>query len=102
MELYMISKEELDNMGEHIINAVAMLLKEKNKIEQEGMLYSNKEACSYLKVCDKTLQNYRNDGLLKFSQIGRKIYYKKQDLDSFLEKYKKELFFNHINNKQHA
>lgn len=55
-------------------------------------LYSTEEACQYLKVCSKTLQNYRDTGQVKFTQNGRKILYSQHELNEFLEKNKKEIF----------
>ncbi len=45
------------------------------------------ETCAYLKVSKRTLQNYRDEGILAFSQFGGKILYKTADLDAHLEKY---------------
>lgn len=41
--------------------------------------------CHILEISKRTLQNYRDRGILPFAQIGRKIYYKATDLDEFLE-----------------
>ena len=39
----------------------------------------------FILISKRTLQNYRDRGILPFAQIGRKIYYKATDLDEFLE-----------------
>lgn len=44
------------------------------------------ETCLLLKVSKRTLQSYRDNGTLPFSQIGSKIYYKATDIDKHLEK----------------
>lgn len=46
----------------------------------------NEEACEFLKVSKRTLQNYRDNFILPYSQIGRKVYYKTSDLQTLLEK----------------
>ena len=102
MELNIVTKEELEIMGQRLIDAFAALLREGNQANANGRLYSNNEACAYLKVCSKTLQNYRDNGLLRFTQIGRKIYYSQSDLTTFLETYKKETFLNQLKNRRHA
>lgn len=43
------------------------------------------EACNFLKVSKRTLQNYRDDGTLPFSQVGGKIYFKQADLENHLK-----------------
>lgn len=46
----------------------------------------NQEVCLILKISKRTLQNYRDNGILPFSQIGNKIYYKASDIENHLEK----------------
>ena len=46
---------------------------------------SNPEACDFLGVTLRTMQNYRDDGLISFSKVGSKIYYKLSDLEAHLE-----------------
>lgn len=43
------------------------------------------QACQALNVQKRTLQNYRNSGLLKFSKVGGKIYFKAIDIQKHLE-----------------
>lgn len=46
---------------------------------------TTEEVSKLLKVSKRTLQNYRDEGKLGFSQIGSKIYYKSSDIDAFLD-----------------
>lgn len=48
--------------------------------------YSNKDVCRLLGVSLRTLQNYRDKGLIPFSQVGHKCYYKIKDVECFIEK----------------
>jgi hypothetical protein len=50
-------------------------------------LYSNKELCSKLNVCAKTLHHYRKGGMIKFIQVGRKISYTESAVQEFLKKH---------------
>jgi len=45
------------------------------------------ETCQLLKVSKRTLQAYRDNGILNFSQIGGKIYFKASDIDEHLKKH---------------
>ena len=43
-------------------------------------LYDNQEVCLLLRISKRTLQRYRNNGVLKFYSIYHKTYYKESDL----------------------
>jgi hypothetical protein len=45
----------------------------------------NQEFCFLLKISKRTAQNYRDQGLVAFSQIGSKVYYKLSDVHELLE-----------------
>jgi len=48
------------------------------------------EACFLLKISKRTLQKYRSEGMLPYSQINGKIYFKAKDIENHLENnYKK-------------
>ena len=86
MELNVINKEDLNVMANYIIEVVCQKLAGSANNMQQPKLYNNQEACKYLNVCNKTLQNYRDGGLIAFRQIGRKICYTQEDLNNFLQK----------------
>ena len=46
--------------------------------------FDNKQVCELLKISSRTLQTYRDTGVLPFSQIGRKCYYKAIDIEQFI------------------
>lgn len=48
----------------------------------------SEDARKILGVSPKTWQNYRDQRLIPFSQIGRKIYVNRADLDAFLRKHR--------------
>jgi hypothetical protein len=45
----------------------------------------NQEFCLLLKISKRTAQNYRDQGVVAFSQIGGKVYYKLADVHALLE-----------------
>lgn len=49
----------------------------------------NQEVCLWLKISPRTLQHLRNTRQIPFSQMGRKIYYKKQYILVYIEKHSK-------------
>lgn len=60
-----------------------------NHQEKHKLWLDNQDAMKLLKVSKRTLQNWRDQGLIGFCQIGSKIYYNRKDVDAFLE--------NHLN-----
>ena len=53
-----------------------------------GEVYlSGEEVCSQLRLSTRTLQEYRNAGILPFYKIGGKILYKQSDIQAMLERH---------------
>ena len=96
MQLELLTKEEFHQWAEQFLERVCTIIRDPEKIGHNAKLYNTKEASTYLKVCQKTLQNYRDDGLIKFSQINRKITFTQSDLDDFIKNYHKELFNKNV------
>lgn len=46
-----------------------------------------KEVAKLIGVTTRTIQNYRDQGMLPFSQIGRVIRYRASDIQAFLMEY---------------
>lgn len=44
----------------------------------------NEDVCKLLKISKRTLQTYRDEKKLPFSQISHKVYYRASDLDKFI------------------
>ena len=52
----------------------------------EGYL-TGEEVCSQLRLSTRTLQEYRNAGILPFYKIGGKILYKQSDIQTMPERH---------------
>ena len=71
-------------------NIISRLDKIDNKVEN-NMLPSNKEwidtqeVCEMLHISKRTLQNYRDRGLIPYSSIDGKMYYRYRDILNILE-----------------
>jgi hypothetical protein len=52
----------------------------------------NIEAKQILKKSTRTMQALRDEGVLSFSKSGRKIYYKLEDIESYLQKNYRKAF----------
>ena len=78
---------------EEALKELASELKKLNKQPKSSWL-STKEAATMLQVTTRTMQNYRDEGRIPFSQIGSKIYYKESDIEDFLELHYHEAWTN--------
>lgn len=57
--------------------------------DDKGLLewLDNQEVCQLLRISKRTLQSYRDNGILPFSQIGHKMFYRSKDVQQILDKY---------------
>jgi hypothetical protein len=44
----------------------------------------NEAVCKLLQISPRTLQSYRDNGTIPFSQIGHKCYYRSADIERFI------------------
>ena len=92
----------LTNEAEEIIAYQEMITRLRSRIEEilknyrpvmNGEIYlSGEDMCGLLHISKRTLQQYRDDNILPFIQIGGKIIYKESDILKILEQ-------NYISNK---
>jgi MerR family transcriptional regulator, repressor of the yfmOP operon len=91
MEHFQISKESyrlLLAKLENLKNSVESL-KGKSHEPGEGWLDS-KDVCEILRISSRQLQNYRDLGVIPFSQFGNKIYYRWVDVEAHLMRHYKK------------
>ena len=69
--------EQLDTMLDGIEN---MNEKSRASFGNERFL-TDKEVSAWLKVSRRTLQDYRNNGMVSYCQLGGKILYKESDIE---------------------
>lgn len=95
----------LTNEAEEIIAHQEMMIGLRNRIEEilknyrpvmNGEIYlSGEDICKLLHISKRTLQQYRDDNILPFIQIGGKIIYKESDILTVLEQ-------NYVANHRHC
>lgn len=72
--------KELDSM----LNGIeSMNEKSKASFGNERFL-TDKEVSAWLKVSRRTLQDYRNNGMVSYCQLGGKILYKESDIEKLV------------------
>lgn len=58
-------------------------------MKQETQLFTNKEACEFLRVSPVTLWRIREKGKIDFRRVGAgKIVFTREDLENYLEQQK--------------
>lgn len=75
------------------LDAINHRLTAKEKEPKEKWL-DNQEFMLLMKVSKRTAQHYRDSGIISFSQIGSKIFYKLSDVEELLKKHYNKAFKN--------
>lgn len=78
----------LKSMVDKAINQIGEIHEMVSKIDstsKKPLWLDVPETCRFLKISSRTLQNYRDKGMLPYSQIGSKIYFKLTNLNQFIE-----------------
>lgn len=84
MEIEIIGRTDLEQFKYEVLQLIKVLFEEhKNSISSKE-LYNENELCAYLGISKSTIQNYRKEGKIHFIQIKNKIYFRKSDIDVFL------------------
>ena len=73
------------------LDAINNRLNSKEKEPKENWL-DNQELMLLLKISKRTAQHYRDTGLISFSQVGNKIYYKLSDVEELLKSHYNKAF----------
>ena len=89
MQTLIIEEDKLENLLRNIEDLKSMYVSVVNfrKVNEPKLLYTNKEIQEILGVGDKLIRQYRKDGLLGYSQVGDKFFYREEDILQFLDKH---------------
>ena len=92
MEVITIQSDAFNNIIEklnNLENKVETFYK-KNVSPLEDKWLDNQDVCQLLHISKRTLQQYRTNKVLPFSQVGAKIYYRASDIDEYLKSHYSE------------
>ena len=73
------------------IDNINQRLSAKEKEPKEKWL-DNQELMQLLKISKRTAQHYRDSGMISYSQVGNKIYYRLSDVEELLKKHYNKAF----------
>lgn len=85
--LFVVPEEEWRNLHA-TLEQIIDLITRRNADDSSSEWIESEAARKILGVSPKTWQNYRDQRLIPFSQIGRKIYVNRTDLDAFLRSHR--------------
>ncbi|MBU3822511.1 helix-turn-helix domain-containing protein [Flavobacteriaceae bacterium XHP0103] len=84
MEAIILSKNQYNELLKKI-DEVKTSLDEKQK-NPKDVFVDNQEFLQLMNISKRTAQTWRDEGVVSFSQIGSKIYYRMSDVEKLLEK----------------
>ena len=84
--MLMVPKSEWDAQAERIERIENLILLNARNTRNEEWL-SGKDVVEMLGISSRTLQNWRDQNAIRYSQIGDIIRYKKTDIDEFLDEH---------------
>ena len=87
MTMIMVPEEEWRNLHD-TLEQIIDLITRRNADDSSSEWIESEAARKLLGISPKTWQNYRDQRLIPFSQIGRKIYVNRADLDAFLRSHR--------------
>lgn len=85
MEIVAIEKKTFQLMKEKLKEFSNQIQEICGKDKRKDEWLDNQDVCQLLKISKRTLQTYRDNGTLAYSQIGYKCYYKKEDIEKLIE-----------------
>jgi hypothetical protein len=65
---------------------------QKNVAVTDRQLFTDREACEFLRISAVTLWRLRKAGKITFRRVASKIVYLREDLESYLERNKRAAF----------
>jgi len=85
MKAIIVEKEAIDNLIRRI-DEIHEDVKSKN-LSPEHIVYDNYRLQEELNISSRLAQSWRDQGIITFSQIGNKIYYKLSDVLDMLNQH---------------
>ena len=84
MEVITIESQAYKNIMEKLEEYGRKSSSENDKPKET--IVSNQEFLQLMKISKRTAQSWRDEGRISFSQIGGKIYYKREDIEDMLNR----------------
>ena len=90
MEAVILTKDQYQELVVRM-DEIKSALTEKQK-EPKDVFLDNQDFLQLMNISKRTAQSWRDEGIISFSQVGAKIYYRFSDIEQLLNKnYKKAI-----------
>ena len=86
MEIIIIEKKTFEQMMQSFADFANQVKTLCNSNNEDETWLNNDAVCALLQVSKRTMQSYRDNGAIIFSQIGHKCFYKASDVELFIQK----------------
>lgn len=89
MDLFTNDNDEIifhQEMIAQLTSSIESILKNYRPVMNGEIYLSGEDVCKLLHISKRTLQQYRDDNILPYIQIGGKIIYKESDILTILER----------------
>ena len=84
MNYYVITETNWAKLRDEILSLAECCHKAFGEKSKHTDWLHNGDVCRLLNISKRTLQHYRDTGILPFTQIGHKCYYKREDVEQLL------------------
>jgi hypothetical protein len=84
MEFYENTEKKLSKIESNLIKMSANK-KLDYKLNQDNIFFDNQEFMQLMNISKRTSQQWRDNKIIGFSQVGNKIYYRLSDIQKLLE-----------------
>lgn len=91
MQVITITTEAYQQIIDKIDAIAGSMNKKKDENPLSDTWLSITEACRILKISSRTMQKYRDEGIIPYSQIQSKIYFRASDIEFHLNKHYKSI-----------
>lgn len=84
MGFYRFSDDEVREIKKRL-DEISFELKNKQRTEPDQIWYDNQEFLQLMNISKRTAQTWRDEGIISYSQVGSKIYYRMSDVQKLLD-----------------
>ncbi len=87
MQAIIIQYEDFQKLMSKL-NSLDNLIRQVQERDIDSLYFNNTQLARYLGTSKRSLQRYRDEGLITYSKVGSKIFYKFSDVVIFLESHR--------------
>lgn len=84
MGFHRFSEDEVQEIKKRL-DDISFELKTKQRTEPDQIWYDNQEFLQLMNISKRTAQTWRDEGIISYSQVGSKIYYRMSDVQKLLD-----------------